>query len=140
MSAAFGKNLILDEHAGQSRALVGAHRTGGVGDVAEPGIAVAEDRNRNRVAEPGVMVGHLGHRQLRGIGLAEQRGGRGIAAAGDHLKADLFGDARAQRVVHARHDGDLRRLDELAKTAGWFQGSNPVAKKSLSRLAQPRGQ
>jgi len=51
VAAALGKDLVLDEQARDARLLVEAHRPRDVGDVAEAGVGVGEQRQRRRVAE-----------------------------------------------------------------------------------------
>ena len=118
VAAALGKNLVLDEQAGDPGPLIGAHRPTNVGDVAEAGIGIGEDRHGHGIDDPGIVVGHLDQAEQRGGGLAQECRRRRIAAAGDGGKARSFGKRRRQRVLETGQDVDIVRLDEAAKTAG----------------------
>ena len=49
VTAAFGRHLILNHHTGESRARISAHRALHVQGIAVAGIAIADDRDRDRL-------------------------------------------------------------------------------------------
>ena len=111
--ASLGKDLIFDEEPSDSRLLECPNRPARVGDVAEAGIAVAEDRQIGRVANAGVVIRKLAQRQLGGVRLRQQAGGCRVAAERDGRKAGLCGDLCGQRIMDARQDEDVIRPNEF---------------------------
>ena len=119
VAAALGRHLILDEHAGQPGALIGAHGARHIDDIAKAGVAIAEQRQCRGIANAGVEIGHLGHGQLAGVGSAQQCCGGRIAAGGQRGEPGLFGNAGAQSIVHPGEIEDLGCFDKLPETRGF---------------------
>jgi hypothetical protein len=68
ITAAVGKHLVADEHAGDAGGLEGAHHLPHIIDAAEPGVGIDIDRHIDGAADARVMVGVIAH-----VGLAHIR-------------------------------------------------------------------
>ena len=74
MTTAFGRHLIFDHHAGETRARIAAYRALHIQGVSVTGIAVADDRNGDRRADVVALVQHLGVGDEAGVRHADARG------------------------------------------------------------------
>jgi len=113
VAAALGKGLVLQLHHGRAGALERAHRALRVQGVAEAGIAVHDDGQRDPFRDARERVGHLGRRGQSDIGAAEARVGDGGAREVQGLEAGLFRNEGGERVVNAGGEDGGRGLQPL---------------------------
>ena len=64
-------------------------------------VGIDDDRNLDARADPPRPIGDLGLREQAHIGLADVRGGDGVAGNERHGEADLLGQLGRERVEHA---------------------------------------
>ena len=83
--------LVFQKAAGGTRGDQFLHRAIDVQRIAVAGVGVHDDRNADAHADPPGPVGDLGLREQAHVGLADGRGGDGIAGDEGHGKADLLG-------------------------------------------------
>ena len=83
-AAALRKALVLDHDRGEPRPRVARHRPLDVDRVAVPGVSVADDRDRHRLADVSPLAEHLPERDEPRVGSADPgRGDREAAHEGD---------------------------------------------------------
>ncbi|MCY1238474.1 hypothetical protein D9M72_512150 [compost metagenome] len=103
MAAALGRDLVLELDAVGARALQHAHRVAHVQRVAEAGVGIDDQRQVHGVADARRVVGDLVQAHEALVGQAEPHVGDARAGDVNGFEAQVFDDARRQRVEGARH-------------------------------------
>ena len=102
MSAPLRKFLVLELDGIGAAALEHLDGAADIDRIAEAGVGIDDQRQRDNVAHRADVAGEFGQRDQADIRHAERR--IGDAGAGDinRLEADILNDARGERVCRAR--------------------------------------
>ena len=132
VTAALGRDLVLDVQRGRAAQRVLAHGPHDVELVAVARVGVGDHGDRDRGGEAAEVLGHLGHGQQPVVGVAE--GGRRAGARHVHSReARLLDQAGGQRVVGAgRHDQLVARQELAQPRAGRHETAAPRAASPAS--------
>ena len=108
MTAALGKDLVLDLDRIRAGSLEQAHRARHVERIAVAGIRIDDEMAADAIADQGNRIGHLAHRNEADVGATEP----GVGNAGprdiDRREPRPLGKMRGQRIVDARRNEDRR--------------------------------
>ena len=104
MPAALGKYLVFDLDGVGPAALEHAHRAGHIDGVAETGIGIDDQRQTDRIAHRGDMVGKLAQGDQAQIRHTQKHVGDPGAGHVDRLEADILDKPRGERIGRAGQD------------------------------------
>ena len=126
MSAALGKQLILNMEAGRARAFIGTNGARNVGYSAEASLAVGDDGHRHCVGDALYLADQLVQCDETDVGPAQE----GICGAAtgdvDHGKAGVLDQAGGETVAAAGDDSGATIGEKLAKLCSAFDDDFPL--------------
>jgi hypothetical protein len=120
VSAALGKNLILDVHPRRAHGDEAFRDPGGVDGVAAARVGVHHHRHGRRLNDVPRGVENVLHLHQTHVGFGEQRSGNAEARDLYRLETGVGNELGAQRVVAARNHDRAARHDGLAQAGGFF--------------------
>ena len=118
VAAPLRPHLVFEEAPGRPGVDERAHGADHVQGIAVAGVGVDEDGDVHRAADVAGPLDDLGLGEEAEIGLADERGGDGVAGDEGEREAGPLGDLRRQRVVDAGEDEGAPLVEDPPHAVG----------------------